>query len=393
MDRRLHGLSWITKMPVSCMWVLKPTKRDRIEWQCDRLCGNIVHKIHQSKEISHLQWCICSYPDLFLLVDAGSITWTTWQEALRLPESSTMMPRMVLTNFAGLAWKWCRRASWEAHWVSTRMALSQRPSSSMLSNMLQSTPVDPETLCTRSVATWAAQQPDSNPPNRVTHHVMRLTFLTVATMYCCGISFSIRRGLLHVIDTCASCLISRSKSRCCVAWQSWVNYSICQSRDNPIHWDVSGLQTFGTDGRLDFLVELPEYKWWAIELLINGSKAAQHASRFEPGGRYDQIPKTDHVLIDLRPQLDPTRQRLSATRTNWLYIYFSEDYKTAMVRRKDCDDQPIYLKDWEASSVRWLACLSLNYRGEGTWLSFFFLPSCSRIYHVALRVLTCDFFE
>ena len=68
-------------------------------------------------------------------------------------------------------------------------------------------------------------------------------------------------------------------------------------------------------------------------MLVNGQKAVAYEKRFRPEGIYRQIPRADFCLIDFRQQNESQR----TVKDNYLYVYFSQDYKQFMLKRKGAD--------------------------------------------------------
>ena len=64
---------------------------------------------------------------------------------------------------------------------------------------------------------------------------------------------------------------------------------------------------------MDFLVHKraePCEPQWAIEFLIDGDRAVEHAKRFETNGVYAAASYMDHVLVDFRESKDPSKMRI-----------------------------------------------------------------------------------
>lgn len=99
---------------------------------------------------------------------------------------------------------------------------------------------------------------------------------------------------------------------------------------------------YGSSGFLDFIVQLKSGTYWNLELLVNGSKAKSHAERFQPGNIYDSIPRSDHLLLDFRQTNSALSQR--KLEPHFVYIYFQDDYKQAIVRSVGKEDQCILLQ-------------------------------------------------
>ncbi len=68
-------------------------------------------------------------------------------------------------------------------------------------------------------------------------------------------------------------------------------------------------QVFGAKAFVDFWVSKPGSSLaWAVELLCEGDRAKEHQQRFEPGGRYADLPMTNFALIDFRCADSPRLQ-------------------------------------------------------------------------------------
>jgi hypothetical protein len=81
---------------------------------------------------------------------------------------------------------------------------------------------------------------------------------------------------------------------------------------------------------------------WLWELLVNGDDAAEHQSRFEPGGKYHSRVKqsTRFVLIDFRQG-----RGIRKTRPGFVYVCFSGDYSEATVSNLPSGDKVIKLAE------------------------------------------------
>ncbi len=91
-------------------------------------------------------------------------------------------------------------------------------------------------------------------------------------------------------------------------------------------------QVFGTSGRVDFYISLSDDTGWAIELLRDGDRAQEHATRFAEGGKYADLPMSKYALIDFRP---PGGSSVSVHRDNFFYVTFREGYKSAVLLHRD----------------------------------------------------------
>lgn len=80
-------------------------------------------------------------------------------------------------------------------------------------------------------------------------------------------------------------------------------------------------------GFIDFFLEAPGIKW-GIELLRDGSKAAEHAHRFAEEGIYGRMREsmTAHCLVDFRMK---KRQRVVSSLPEFCYVTFQTDYAHA----------------------------------------------------------------
>ena len=110
---------------------------------------------------------------------------------------------------------------------------------------------------------------------------------------------------------------------------------------------ASGAQVFQSRGYADFYVRFSQdpsrgSPGRAIELLRNGHRAAEHAARFEPGGKYSNIARADFCLIDFRAP--STGSPAIPTLPNYYYVSFSQDYSTATLTRPDSTSVKLRLK-------------------------------------------------
>ncbi|GBC46001.2 P-loop containing nucleoside triphosphate hydrolase [Rhizophagus irregularis DAOM 181602=DAOM 197198] len=94
--------------------------------------------------------------------------------------------------------------------------------------------------------------------------------------------------------------------------------------------DVGG--SFGSVGFLDFYVD--NGHCWGVELTREGEKLKEHAKRFESDGIYAEIPLKQWAILDFRRN---TKQVIMPKKNFW-YVLYSDDYKTVIIKRKDCDD-------------------------------------------------------
>ncbi|CAB4476615.1 unnamed protein product [Rhizophagus irregularis] len=94
--------------------------------------------------------------------------------------------------------------------------------------------------------------------------------------------------------------------------------------------DVGG--SFGSVGFLDFYVD--NGHCWGVELIREGEKLKEHAKRFESDGIYAEIPLKQWAILDFRRN---TKQVIMPKKNFW-YVLYSDDYKTVIIKRKDCDD-------------------------------------------------------
>ena len=111
---------------------------------------------------------------------------------------------------------------------------------------------------------------------------------------------------------------------------------------------ASGAQVFQSRGYADFYVrfsqdpQLGEAPGWVIELLRDGDRAAEHAARFEPGGKYSSIARTDFCLIDFRAP--SVGSPAIPTLPKYYYVSFSQDYSTATFTRPNSTSVKLRLK-------------------------------------------------
>ncbi|PKC55118.1 hypothetical protein RhiirA1_446908 [Rhizophagus irregularis] len=100
--------------------------------------------------------------------------------------------------------------------------------------------------------------------------------------------------------------------------------------------DVGG--SFGSVGFLDFYVD--NGHCWGVELTREGEKLKKHAERFESDGIYAEIPLKQWAILDFRRN---TKQVIMPKKNFW-YVLYSDDYKTVIIKRKDCDDIKLNLQ-------------------------------------------------
>lgn len=102
--------------------------------------------------------------------------------------------------------------------------------------------------------------------------------------------------------------------------------------NNNISPDVGRI--FGSNRYVDFYVN--GTLQWAIELLREGSKSAEHEDRFKPGGLYYTMKShiKEYVILDFR------RTNVTDKEDNFWYVMYNENYTIA---RKDDDDEIVKL--------------------------------------------------
>jgi hypothetical protein len=94
-------------------------------------------------------------------------------------------------------------------------------------------------------------------------------------------------------------------------------------------WHVSS-----TNGFIDMRISSPTVNWF-WELLVNGDRAGEYASRFQGGGKYSPAltPETQCVLIDFRQE-----KGVRVQRDGFMYVSFTENYSTCTVSGLRQDD-------------------------------------------------------
>lgn len=86
---------------------------------------------------------------------------------------------------------------------------------------------------------------------------------------------------------------------------------------------------FGCKGYIDFVITLPDGNRWGVELLRDGDRLAEHASRFAPGGRYSTMPMQAYALVDMRT---PSARTPSAANIPHLVtVTFDDNYSSATI--------------------------------------------------------------
>ncbi|PKK41271.1 hypothetical protein RhiirC2_806071 [Rhizophagus irregularis] len=100
--------------------------------------------------------------------------------------------------------------------------------------------------------------------------------------------------------------------------------------NSSVSSDVGG--SFGSVGFLNFYVD--NGHCWGVELTREGEKLKEHAKRFESDGIYAEIPRKQWVILDFWRN---TKQVIMPKKNFW-YVLYSDDYKTVIIKRKDCDD-------------------------------------------------------
>ena len=100
----------------------------------------------------------------------------------------------------------------------------------------------------------------------------------------------------------------------------------CSCQLSNVH---DAVQVFGSRGFLDFWISISSTTGWAIELLRNGDRSAQHAARFSENGIYSGIPMTAFALIDFRQGQGPgaVLQRLPG----FWHVVFDPDFSQASI--------------------------------------------------------------
>jgi hypothetical protein len=162
----------------------------------------------------------------------------------------------------------------------------------------------------------------SNPSNPTTFNEFMTR--TIERMSPSALAKSLGRGV-------NSRLLERS-------WQmAWYKAATSTSPyGSTISPDVGSV--FGSVGFLDFYVN-GSY-CWGVELLREGSQIKEHAKRFVRGGQYEEIPLQEWAIVDFRHHSKAVRE----LRSNFWYVLYSEDYKEAIIKRLDHDDQTIVLR-------------------------------------------------
>ena len=102
------------------------------------------------------------------------------------------------------------------------------------------------------------------------------------------------------------------------------------------------MQVYGSTGLVDMWVSgrvgpvgPDRMVQWALEFLKNGSDLREHERRFEPGGKYHDLPHTSFAVIDFRTPMSP-RPRARPGQHATHFVLFGDGYKTAsMIKAHD----------------------------------------------------------
>ena len=86
---------------------------------------------------------------------------------------------------------------------------------------------------------------------------------------------------------------------------------------------------FGSQGFVDFWIS--NTTGWAIELLRNGDRSAQHAERFGNEGIYSGVPMSAFALIDFRQG----QTSKVVVRPGFWYIAFDPDFSRATITTRE----------------------------------------------------------
>ncbi|GBC49492.1 uncharacterized protein OCT59_015739 [Rhizophagus irregularis] len=97
-------------------------------------------------------------------------------------------------------------------------------------------------------------------------------------------------------------------------------------------------ESFGSVGFLDFYVD--NGYCWGVELICEGEKLKKYAEKFESDGIYAEIPLKQWAILDFRHNTKQVRM----PKKNFWYVLYSDDYKTVIIKRKDCDDIKLNLQ-------------------------------------------------
>ncbi|PKB93569.1 hypothetical protein RhiirA5_483225 [Rhizophagus irregularis] len=79
---------------------------------------------------------------------------------------------------------------------------------------------------------------------------------------------------------------------------------------------------------------------WGVELIYEGEKLKKYAEKFESDGIYAEIPLKQWAILDFRHNTKQVRM----PKKNFWYVLYSDDYKTVIIKRKDCDDIKLNLQ-------------------------------------------------
>jgi hypothetical protein len=88
------------------------------------------------------------------------------------------------------------------------------------------------------------------------------------------------------------------------------------------------VQGFLAGGIVDFWVSPVG---WALELLRDGIDMREHEQRFEPGGKYHNMPMGSYAVLDFRSQ-PAARPQLRQAASSYHFIFTNDYSRVSMVK-------------------------------------------------------------